>query len=417
MHYRLYKPNVIEFKTLLEEAGYSRTYIKNNLWKYHDLFTKILDKRRFTTSSKKYVKIDMTTLRNLYSNTKINGKPVQLVNHITKDLVKWSVIKYHYVNNPTDNGIINRSSYYKVLDEVTADGWSQWLSNREIPVKHIKEQLTGMYTNIPRSLSLVTVDYKAATAFALNAKQNGMKLPDKLNGWFLEKDRRVNDDVYSSWLMSLNYIVDGNYYTKIEYKDSGRVYTPITSFPKKLMQYVRLSGKPLVQLDCSNSQPLLFSVFLKQNYKELTDDMKKYIQLTEKGELYSYIKNLLTTTGLTFNEDGFKAEFFAKIFYSKEKKSHKWRTLFATEFPNVAAAITKEKQGEPKKLSKKLSLLESEIMIKGVARKVYENNIYEILTKHDAILTTEDNVDMILNIMLAEFRNYGIKPTIKVENI
>lgn len=417
MHYRLYKPNVIEFQTLLEEAGYSRTYIKNNLWKYHDLFTKILDKRRFTTSSKKFVKLNIGALRKKYSTTRVNGTSVHFVNHITTDLIRWNIIKYHYTNNQTDNNMLNRSSYYKVLDEVAADGWSEWLPNREIPVKEVKSTLTGVYANIPRSLSLVTVDYKAATAFAANAKANGMKLPDKLNGWFIDKNRRVNDEVYSSWLMSLDYIKDGNYYTHVEYGNDGRVYTPITSFPKKLMQYVRLNGKPLVQLDCSNSQPLLFSVFLKQNYKDLTDDMKKYIELTEKGELYSYIKSLLTTAGLSFNEDGFKAEFFAKIFYSKEKKSHKWRTLFASEFPAVAAAITKEKKGEPKNLSKKLSLLESEIMIKGVARKVYENNIYEILTKHDAILTTANNVDIILNIMLEEFEKYEIRPTIKVENI
>lgn len=235
--------------------------------------------------------------------------------------------------------------------------------------------------------------------------------------------------------MSIKQIVRGDFEVTVQHRTEGRVYTAVTSFPKKLKSYLRLCGKKLVQLDCSCSQPLLFAAFLKTNYKVLTADMSLYIELVQAGKFYQHIQSLLQASGLAYSEDSFKAEFFAKVFYSKEKQFGAWRKLFHEAFPGVSAAILKEKKavlgqkhlngkgnlvttgGYPELLSNKLSLLESEIMIQGMAKRLYAEGIDDFLTVHDAILVTAEHIDTAYNIMLEEYQNYGITPTIKYEDI
>jgi hypothetical protein len=172
-----------------------------------------------------------------------------------------------------------------------------------------------------------------------------------------------------------------------------------------------------------------------QNYDNLTPDMEHYIRLVQRGEFYPYLKQLLTFYQLPYTDSSFKGEFFAKIFYSKEKVFGVWRSLFHLHFPGVSEAILKAKQvklgekkasksgrmltvgGKPEILSNYLSLLESDIMIQGVAKTLYANGIYEFLTIHDAILVPKELVDIAYNTMLTEYKNKGINPTIKIEEI
>lgn len=411
MH-RLYKLSAIDINQLLQDTGYSKTYIKNNEYKYHYILTKILDKRRFTTLPDGWVKLNMEGLTKVLGLSKIEGKMMRFPNRIIKDLKEWKIIKYKVVKEKLGDVIVRKSSRAKILDEVIANGYSKWVPNREIPVKEKSTVLTGVYAKMQRSLSMVTVDAVEAKKYALKAKQTRMSLPDKLNGYFLETNRYVNEDVYSSWLMSIEMITDGNYWVYPEFVDGGRCYTAVTSFPKKMRnRFVMMNGVPMVELDCSSSQPLLFGVYLRQHY-ELTDDMKHYISLCETGTFYDYLKEALLEQGETVNDDTFKGSFFSKVFYSTEKVNYKWRRIFAEHFPNVSAAITTAKKGHPKNLSSQLSLLESDIMINGVASKLYAAGIYEFLTLHDCILTIPEHYDTVRRYIITEYEERGVTPNI-----
>lgn len=420
----LYKINSICFHELLEKDENSVTYIKNNLWKYHYVLTYILNKRRYTTLKDGWVKVSTQRLKRELGNSKMAGKNCWFVDRIRKDLKRWNIILSKYRNNIGCNGTQTRTSLAKVLDEVALHGWSEWIPNRVITLKQTSAPLSGVYASIYRSLALVTIDSSAALGFADAAKAAGMSLPNKLCGWWLKTNRVVNEEVHSSWTSAISAIQRGQYEVHVEFGSSGRVYTFVTNFPKALKSFLRINGMSLWQLDCANSQPLLFALYLKRHYTNLTGDMQHYLELVQSGEFYSYIKNLLTFYHLAFDEATFKGEFFAKIFFSREKVFGPWRTLFHHYFPGVSEAILQVKRaipyrvaGDPKLLSAQLSLQESEIMIHGVARRLYEQNLYGFVTIHDAILTTQADgmVAVVYNMMLEEYANFGLRPKINVE--
>ncbi|MBU6122602.1 hypothetical protein [Hymenobacter siberiensis] len=422
----LYQINTISFQTLLEKDGNSPTYIKNNIWKYYYVLTYVLNKRRYTTLKSGWVKVSTQRLKHELGNSKMAGKNCWFVDRIRKDLKRWNIILSKYKNNVGSNGTRTRTSLAKVLDEVALRGWSEWVPNRAITLKQTSAPITGVYASIRRSLSLVNIDFPAALGYAEDAKAAGMSLPNKLRGWWLETNRVVNEEVHSSWTSAINAIQRGQYEVHVEFGSSGRVYTFITNFPKALKSFLSINGMSLWQLDCANSQPLLFALYLKRHYTVLTSDMQHYLELVQNGEFYSYIKNLLTFYRLKFDEATFKGEFFAKIFFSREKVFGRWRTLFHHFFPAVSAAILEVKgaipyrvAGDPRRLSAQLSLLESEIMIDGVARRLYEQNLYGFVTVHDAILTTQDDgmVAVVYNMMLEEYANYGLRPKINLESL
>lgn len=430
----LYEINGISFEELLKKDNNSKTYIKNNLNKYYYFLTYLLHKRRHSAIRDGWVKLNITKLKKLLGNSKMNGKNCHFIDRIRKDLKRWGIIKSKYRKNILGE-TITRTSFAKIVDEVYKLGYKEHISPYELKLWKYEEKLTGVYAQIQRSLSHLTIEEKEATEFADYAFRTKMKLPAKLNGWIMNTDRRVDEDVWRSWKASIQQIVIGHYEVTVQHRTEGRVYTAVTSFPKKMKSYLRLNGKKLVQLDCSCSQPLLFAVFLRANYKQLTPDMALYIELVQAGKFYQHIQSLLEADGLAYNADSFKAEFFSKVFYSKEKQFGAWRKLFHEAFPGVSNAILLEKKvtlgakapsktgkmvnvgGYPELLSNKLSLLESEIMIMGVAKRLYASDIDEFLTVHDALLIPEEYADVAYNIMLEEYQNYGITPTIKIEEI
>lgn len=417
----LYQINNVKLKELLE-INYSQLYAKNNEWKYHYVITKILNKRKFTTLPSLWVKLNIEGLRKELGKSSLNGIGFRFIDRIRNDLKTWGLIMMKYTKEITPEGQIRKQCLVKIKEEYTALGWRRWQLNKAVKVKTTENKLTGIYARLQRSLSLLSINYNAANVFASDALAAQMKLPNKLRGYIMQTNRIVDEDVYSSWCMSIDLIKAGIYSLRVEFNDSGRVYSAISSFPRLLRSYLRLNGKPLIELDCANSQPLLFAVYLRQYYKVLTDDMLLWIKLCEDGELYNYLMQLLSNNDCNVpdNKKEFKVKFFANLFYSTESKNHKYRTVFAQYFPNVAAAITKAKKvqpgkgGKPELLTKQLSLLESEIMIKGVAQRLYDNKINDFVTLHDCILTTDNNVNEVYNVIKEEYEKYGVSPKLNI---
>jgi len=428
----LYELNDISFTKLLETDNNSKTYINNNLWKYHYVLTYLLHKRRYTTLKDGWVKVSVKKLKRVLGNSKMKGKNRWFIDRIRQDFKRWNIILTKYKKNVYDNGI-TKTAMAKIKDERIATGWQEWTPNKEINLRQFDQPLTGVYANMQRSLSRLTIDYSQAIAFAQHAFDTSMKLPDKLEGWRVNRDRFVNWDVFTSWKSSIKQIQQGHFEIHVQYATSGRAFTPVTNFSKFLKHTLRMDGKPMLQFDCSCSQPLIFAALLKSTYKELTDDMRLYIDLTQSGQFYPHFQYLLRNAGIAFNEASFKADFFSKVFYTREKRWCDWRKIFHKHFEGVSNAILKEKKavlgqkhindngnvvvtgGYPELLSNKLSLLESEIIIQGVAKSLYGANIYDFLTVHDAILVTEEYADVVYDLMLREYQNCGVTPTIKRE--
>ena len=110
----------------------------------------------------------------------------------------------------------------------------------------------------------------------------------------------------------------------------------------------------------------------------------------------------------------FKVRFFRKVFYSKEGENEE-REIFKKLFPSVANIISYYKKVNYKDLAIELQRVEADIMINSVVPRLAEKKIF-VLTIHDSILTTPDNVELVKEIIMNEFKKYNLHPTLKIKS-
>jgi hypothetical protein len=200
--------------------------------------------------------------------------------------------------------------------------------------------------------------------------------------------------------------------------DYGRVHTNLTNLKSGLRQFLSFEGRPLVNLDVRNSQPLLFSLLLRDHYagRVMPPDVPRYIELCEQGRFYDV---LMKQQGIPAEQRSqFKDAFFGTIFYSENTPVRPAAWQFGQSFPGVYRAAWEMKERDYSELPKRLQRAESALMIGGVAtRCTVELPETFIATIHDSILTTEDAAEAVRSIMVEEFNRLGLTPTIQIEHL
>jgi hypothetical protein len=145
-----------------------------------------------------------------------------------------------------------------------------------------------------------------------------------------------------------------------------------------------------------------------------SDDVREFISLCEQGILYDDLMRRLNI--LPRRRDAFKRLFYSQVFFGKVKVTGRVRELFAQNFPTVYQAINDLKRKDYRQLAYLLQAHESKLMIDIICRKILDELPGTfIATIHDSILTTPDKADEVREIMLREFRRFGLKPTIRLE--
>lgn len=229
------------------------------------------------------------------------------------------------------------------------------------------------------------------------------------------------------------------FYQTVKLK-SGRVYNNLTNLPKKLRKFLSYQGKPLVELDISNSQPFLLAVLSKQYIENTThssiqtseyiNDNTSYVSylssiytsnyknvdfysnLTSKGMLYQFLKEELN---LSYDEEKLKKWIFINLLYGKNYYDSPKIRLFKQTFPIIAEVINEYKKDDYKNLSIQLQKKESEIIIGKIIPQLANLNLYA-LTIHDCIVTTYDNEKIVKKIILDTFNEqYGLIPKVKTK--
>jgi len=212
-------------------------------------------------------------------------------------------------------------------------------------------------------------------------------------------------------------------------KKAGRVHNNLTNFPKVLRPFLFFLNKRLIEIDISNSQPLLFNILINRYllrdtsayyyynkesnipYVPQHSDLRKYKEVTETGKFYEFMMEKLN---IKEDRDKFKVRMFTKIFYGKDKESEEM-SLFKKIFPTVAKIISYYKRVNYKNLAIELQTVEADMIINRIVPKLAKENIF-VLTIHDSILTTEENCDSVVKIILSEFKKINLKPNLKIKN-
>jgi hypothetical protein len=233
---------------------------------------------------------------------------------------------------------------------------------------------------------------------------------------YIAKNRFLDEENGKQWKGDLVRIDKGLYRFSCP-ESTHRVYYNITSMPSELRQFLRFKGEELYCLDYSNFQPFLFIKALKERFSdEIPSDVSRYIELTSKGQFYAEIMRLIIVDGIEIkNQDSFKIDFFARVFFSNEKRKYKFRLVFDKHFPNVSALITESKKENYKDLSIGLQKFEAEIVINNILREIaikYPEAF--VLPIHDAILCESGMSDVVKNLMYDKAEEIiGHRPTIK----
>jgi hypothetical protein len=201
--------------------------------------------------------------------------------------------------------------------------------------------------------------------------------------------------------------------------DYGRVHTNVTNLRSGLRRFLTLDGKPLVNLDIRNSQPLIFGLILQRHYgppRAMPDDARRYVELCQQGRFYDV---LMAESGIPPDRRAtFKRRFFGHVFFCRNLPETEAARLFGTAFPTVYAAVRQEKRRNYADLAKNLQRTESGLMIGGVvARLMREAPHVPLLTVHDSILTHAEHAEAVGSIMLQEFAKAGLAPTIRIEDL
>ena len=249
----------------------------------------------------------------------------------------------------------------------------------------------------------------------------------------------------------------------------GRFHTPLTRMMSEFRSCLRLDGERVVNLDIANSQPLFLGLlFLKVLSKEqgsihpefvlpeevdelakalsqynlnlpednpnlpsscsrpptppytmgelnkvegVGEDVKQYVQLTQKGELYDFLGN---KSSLTRKE--FKQSLFRDVFFGQNYLKNELTVEFERLFPSVMAFIRKIKKGKYARLAWIMQKEESKLIIDGVCgRLMREHPEMPVLTIHDSIMTTARWVEIARRVIMEEFAAAGLTPTIRTE--
>lgn len=386
----------MDLETLLKNnLNYNERYIKSHLWKYDYLITKILY-QGIVIPNKRYFTFSQTYSRAVLGRVKINEKAYHSLYVVRNDLKKLGVIDFK-ITGTSDivNGSYTRTVYYKINDDLLNQGWREihHPNNRIIVKVKEQQQYTGIYKNLRDILLNVSIDYDGA-----------IKALEQLN--LDEKKKSYN-------LTRINSIHDGVLSFSVDFKSTNRVFNSITNLKRELRQFVLINGKPIRDIDVSNAQPLLFCKMIREYTNAYLPnsaaDIEKYIELCETGNLYKYLSAKFGVE----NTSDFKKEFFAKVFFSTERRKYKIRKMFDKLFPTVSKIVSFYKKTNYKNLAIELQRFESEVIISNVARNLIDLGVNEFITLHDAIFCTDELFDTVRTEIILGFNKFGLHPTIK----
>lgn len=414
---RLYAIRGLCFATLLEKDNFSRIYIKNNTWKYYHVLTKVIFKSVIYRSGEDYVKINMQGLDQDLGNSRIKGVSRRFSGQVIEDLVKWKVLRKKFVRAKVDASY-HTTVYLKLTDEVRNRGWERAPMVSPLDIVRARRggqaPLLGVYHHIQQHLPAITLDVSNARAFTDWALQTRLPLRNKQRGYFRQTNRTVGRAQHAHWHTALDEIEAGSYRVVVDHAITGRHFTPFTNLPRELRGFLRINGKPLVELDIRNSQPLIFARKLLAVFRdELPADVAHYIELVQKGTFYAAISQLIEAAGEQVDPDVLKSSFFAKVFFSAETVNYRWRQLFAERFPHISSAITAMKLHDYRHLSRQLMRMESDLIVRTIAARLYRENVTEFFTLHDAFYCPADQVDVLYSTIVEEYKAVGLQVPIR----
>jgi hypothetical protein len=272
--------------------------------------------------------------------------------------------------------------------------------------------------------------------------------------------------------LSIDRIRNGDFDYAVD--DTGkRFHSNLTNLKSGLRNFITYAGQTLCSIDVKNSQPFISTILFNQEfyakekgklnlftlspnyYSEIvpflpeiisilsnhpspimlvkddetqaSSDLELFCTIVDKGRLYPYISERYEErTGTKLNpnipdekkklKDAIFLTFFSHNSFYKHRDAAMKR-FFNELFPTVYRIFSLIKEDGHERLPIILQLVESEIMLKRVAKSICKNKPkLPIYTIHDSIVTLADHKEMVRDVVKREFYSaIGLEPSLSFE--
>lgn len=236
---------------------------------------------------------------------------------------------------------------------------------------------------------------------------------------------------------------------------AGRFHSNVTFMAKDVREFLRVNGKPLVNIDIKNSQPYLSILLLttpakvikyakSKNLKSILKSLripkskviKLYIDWVVSGRFYENLRDEFAKEGLILDtdpkvfRDKTKKQVYKILFgpnwQPKDETDRRARLIFIKRFKAVHDLFSKIRgsdQGDEFERYSRFAILlqtiESHLVLDVIMKRIYKEmpGVFA-LSIHDSILTIDDRqiVASIENMMAEELEKFtGFRPILKID--
>lgn len=189
-----------------------------------------------------------------------------------------------------------------------------------------------------------------------------------------------------------------NKYIFFKFDDFGRFHTNFTILKKDIRDnFLTINNEEITNIDIKNSQPLFFSIFLKNEIGIdcLNKECLNFIELANNGLIYNYLCDKYDE--LSTRNDAKLLVY--KVLFGSNNDNDKENKIFKDAFPTILNYIIEFKEikyNSYRELSHQLQKLESNFIFEKVVKQIYERiPDINIFTVHDSIYYPKKHKDMV----------------------
>ncbi|PRQ79384.1 hypothetical protein CMT60_14350 [Elizabethkingia anophelis] len=348
----------------------------------------------------------------------------------------------NYIVGTKSRGLRFSEKYRSRLKPVEITDWSL-IKNLVYLRKNYNKETTQKLSFLKKWFDDLDVDSKEAKVYLDQEYQKDIKT--------MSHDKSILR--YNSRLLPIEKLsIKENFHFFVD-KTAGRLHSPITQLKSELRKNLRWKDKTLVSVDIANSQPFLLQSLLDKEVFEKCrmaeriesvnpsidtgklgdlississkEDVVRFKEIVTSGKFYEEFGKLLKENGELKNvsdeevKDNIKEILFGTVFSKNTAiRYNNAIKIFKTFFPNVYKVLHFIKEVKHNTLAVVLQNLEADIILHNVCNELNEKYPQQVpvFTLHDSVITTEENVDIVKNLIQQATSNYlGNKASLKIE--
>lgn len=295
--------------------------------------------------------------------------------------------KLHNKNDINNCDVNKRGGGYKVVNF--------WFNELELDYSKAKKYIDNHYRK----------DYLSSLKY-VNTHQT-----EKETAEFKKHFSTVS--IYESNLSNITMFKDNEKFICVDNK-SNRLHCNLTNISTPLRQFLSLGGNKLWNVDIANSQPTFLGLLMRRRSTVDQEEVERYLEVCKSGQFYEYIAELggldLDLTDYKTRKK-FKQSIFSGVLFDRNRKDlSKWEKTFQSVFPSIFKEVRDIKKKDYNAMAIMLQKEESSFIFSTVKKiDTVLKHKAPLLSIHDSIVSNEDNIYMVQQIMeecFADYYNY-----------